>query len=113
MLYPDTQLQEQTQHGNVADKNADQRNDLRRELSAFVVEKGWQISIYAAQSLEEIFHNLTMQEELPDTPEEPQPSSWENDAMTDDGSESDATEGPQSSSVEEDTLPSHEEEEAK
>jgi len=33
--------------------------------------------------------------------------------MTDDGSESDATEGQQSSSVEEDTLPSHEEEEAK
>jgi len=116
-LYPDTQLQEQTQHGNVSKIKMliPGENDLRRELSAFVVEKGWQIlSIYAVkQSLEEIFHNLTMQEELPGTPEESQPSSWENDAMTDDGTESDATEGPQSTSVEEDTLPSHEEEEAK
>jgi len=68
-LYPQTQLQEQTQSGSVARVKMliPGENDLRRELSQFAVEKGWQIlSIYAEkQSLEEIFHNLTMEEELP------------------------------------------------
>lgn len=74
-LYPQAQLQEQTQSGSVSKIKmlVPGENDLRKELSQFVVEKGWQIlSIYAEkQSLEVIFHSLTMQDVVPEADEEP------------------------------------------
>lgn len=89
ILYPQAQLSEQVQNGPVARIKLmiPGENDLRRELSQFVVEKGWQIlSIYAEkQSLEEIFHNLTMEEESPQA--NPADSDEFTDEMTETGLE--------------------------
>lgn len=74
ILHPQAQLVEQVQHDNTAliKMLVPSDLDLRKELSGFIVDKGWQIlSLYnEKQSLEEIFHSLTMEEELPEEPQD-------------------------------------------
>ena len=61
--HPAVQLESLVQKGSVAclEFHAPSEIDIRKELSAFVAERGWQLlSIYQErQSLEDIFHELT------------------------------------------------------
>ncbi|MCB5285417.1 MAG: ATP-binding cassette domain-containing protein [Candidatus Cloacimonetes bacterium] len=72
---PEVKLDSQTQNGPICLLHflAPAETDIRRELSAHVTARGWQLlSIYQEQqSLEKIFHELTSQEESP-TAAEPQ-----------------------------------------
>lgn len=109
-LYPQTQLAEQKQHETSVTLKivVPSELDLRKEISLFVSEKGWQLlGLYSEkQSLEEVFHSLTMEEHLPHPDEDPaDPEDTQVDDMED----------PQPTPQEDDTHspqdePTHEEE---
>lgn len=105
MLHPDVQQIDQIQHetGSKTRFLVPADLDLRLELSQFVTQQGWSIlGLYIEkQSLEEIFHSLTMEENLPDMDEYYEPDTpfgtidestltWEESKQSQEDTEQDA-----------------------